>query len=94
MNGSIPTPYIVDDVCDAEDLATNLRIIYRFGKEERNKRGLVGREFMLENFSSEKMCNDFVTKVELLLSTWKPKQKYTIEQIKPANKFKTDGIVI
>lgn len=94
LQGSIPTPYIFDDVCDAEDLATNLKTIYRFGKEERNKRGLAGREFMLENFSSEKMCNDFVTKVEILLSTWKPKQKYTIEQIKPANKFKTDGIVI
>ncbi|NBU82110.1 MAG: glycosyltransferase family 1 protein, partial [Flavobacteriaceae bacterium] len=38
LQGSVPTPYIFDDVCDAADAANNLYEIYNLTPEERFKR--------------------------------------------------------
>ena len=43
MMGSPLTPYIFDDRCVPEDAASNMLTAYELGREERNRRGAVGK---------------------------------------------------
>lgn len=75
LNGSIATPYIFDDWTDAEDAAVALRKVHDLGKDERERRGMVGREWVLSGesgMSSVKMCERFTSSINALLETWTP----------------------
>ena len=45
--GSIPTPYIFDDRCKFEDACDRIKEVYALSSEEREARGLKGREWAL-----------------------------------------------
>ena len=47
IQGSIPTPYIWDDRCRPEDAAERIMEVYSLSTEERNARGMEGREWAL-----------------------------------------------
>jgi glycosyltransferase involved in cell wall biosynthesis len=90
LQGSIPTPYIFDYVCDADDLTDTIMQVYQMSLEERKTRGLAGREFMLQNLSSELMNERFIKYTNKLFETWKPKPTFTVEKIhEPKNTIYT-----
>jgi len=79
IQGSPPTPYIWDDRCNAEDAAEQIKIIYNLPKEERQTRGLKGREWALSDeagFTGEKMGANVIETLDQLFKTWKPREKY------------------
>lgn len=81
LQGSIPTPYIFDDVCDAEDAADQLFKVYSLTKEDRENRGLEGRDWVLSEesgMSSVSMCSDFKNGLDVLFKVYKPKKRYEL----------------
>jgi glycosyltransferase involved in cell wall biosynthesis len=81
MQGSIPTPYIFDDRCRWEDAADRIKEVYDLGPEERERRGLKGREWALGDeagFTSLHQANRVMEAFGELFKTWKPREKYEI----------------
>ena len=79
--GSPPTPYIFDDRCRWEDAAERLIEVYNLSKEEREKRGLAGREWATSEeagFTSKHQANRFIKTTDQLFNTWKPREKYEL----------------
>jgi glycosyltransferase involved in cell wall biosynthesis len=74
IQGSIPTPYIFDDLCTWEDLAKEMMFWYLMPKEDREKCGLKGRQWALNEggLNSLNMCNQFKTAMEYCFEKWKP----------------------
>ena len=73
--GSVPTPYIFDDRCDASDAAQRLLEAYEMGPKERKVRGNLGREWALSDeagFTSEKMSYRVMDAINKLLKNWSP----------------------
>jgi hypothetical protein len=88
IQGSIPTPYIWDDRCNAEDAAIQIENVYNLSKAERKALGLKGREWATGNeagFTSEKMSNRIIEAIDELFATWKPREKFELIN---ANEFK------
>ena len=81
IQGSIPTPYISDDRVDFRDAAHVIGTVYDFGKEERNRRGMLGREWVLSEesmMSAETMCNNIIEGLDEVVSDWTPRSKYNL----------------
>jgi glycosyltransferase involved in cell wall biosynthesis len=79
IQGSPLTPYIWDDRCNAEDAAEQIKAVYNLSKEERQARGLKGREWALSDeagLTSEKMGQNVIKTLDKLFKTWKPREKY------------------
>jgi glycosyltransferase involved in cell wall biosynthesis len=77
--GSVPTPYIYDDRCEAEDAAKQIEALYNMSSLERKLRGSAGREWALGDeagFTSEKMSNRVITYVDQLFDQWQPREKF------------------
>lgn len=84
MMGSPLTPYIFDDRCVPEDAASNMLIAYELGREERNRRGAVGREFALSNesgFNSKDMSDNIIKGVDSTLNKFVPRPLYDITKV-------------
>ena len=81
INGSPATPYIFDDRVNNTDVAEAIYKMYKMGKSERKKMGLLGREFVKENFSSKVMCEKMVEGIETVFSNWRPKNRFTLHKI-------------
>jgi glycosyltransferase involved in cell wall biosynthesis len=81
LNGSPATPYIYEDKVNHDDVAKAIYEMYEFGKEKRKEKGLLGREFMLENLSSEIMCNKMVEGIENSIKNFKPKKRFNLYKI-------------
>ena len=81
IQGSPLTPYIWDDRCNAEDAAEQIKTVYNLSKEERQSRGLKGREWALSEeagFTGEKMGQKVIKTLDKLFKTWKPREKYEL----------------
>ena len=79
--GSIPTPYILDDRCDFRDVAKAIEDVYNMPVEERQEKGLAGREWVLSDesmMSAEHMCDNVINVVEETLSKFKPRPKFEL----------------
>ena len=79
--GSVPTPYIFDDRCDAKDAAEQLLNVYNLDEKERKSRGLKGREWALSDeagLSSEKMAYKVIDNLDKLFDTWVPREKFNL----------------
>jgi glycosyltransferase involved in cell wall biosynthesis len=77
--GSPPTPYIFDDRCEAEDATERILEIYNMSKEERQSRGLKGREWATSQeagFTSEHQANRVIEAFDELFTTWTPREKF------------------
>lgn len=82
--GSIPTPYILDDRCDFRDVAKAIEEVYNLTPEERQERGMAGREWVTSEesmMSAKNMCNNVVSSIEKTFDTWKPKQRFELIKI-------------
>jgi len=87
IQGSPQTPYIIDTRVDVRDAAKAIRDLYDLGEEERKKRGLKGREWVMSkesNMSAVNMCDNIIRSIDGCLEQWKPREKY--ELIKVGNR--------
>lgn len=82
IQGSPMTPYIFDDRASFEDAAARMMEVYLLGREERKRRGELGRQYALTHgkFTAEHMCNSFITEIEKGFELWKPRQRFTLEK--------------
>ena len=87
--GSPPTPYIFDDRCSWEDAAERLLEVYNLSFEERQERGLAGREWAINDeagFTQDHQALRIIEGLETLFNTWKPREKFEFIN---ANEYKT-----
>ncbi len=81
LQGSIPTPYIFDDRPRFEDFADAIKEWYDLGKEERDRCGMLGHEFVMSDdamMSASAMCRNFVDHMNTAFDKWSPRKRYTI----------------
>jgi glycosyltransferase involved in cell wall biosynthesis len=79
IQGSIPTPYIWDDRCRAEDAAERIMEVYNLSKEERIAIGMEGRKWALGNeagFTAQQMGERIIEGIDELFNTWEPREFY------------------
>ena len=78
LQGSIPTPYIFDDIACYRDTALKLREWYDTPHEERERVGQLGREHYLKpevGLSAESMGNNVIEHVNTCFANWKPRKR-------------------
>ena len=81
MVGSVPTPYIFDDRCAPEDVAKALCDVYDMGKEERDRRGLLAREWVTSDesgMSARQMCENVIDSMNEAFETFVPRTRYDL----------------
>lgn len=81
INGSPVTPYIFDDRVDDNKVATAIYEFYEMGREERKRRGLLGREWALQNISSKIMCDKMAEGIETTINNFKPRERYNLYKV-------------
>lgn len=89
--GSIPTPYIFDDRCDFRDVAKAIKKVYELPAEERNRRGLAGRQWATSeeaNMTSEAMCKNVVSTINDTTFNFKPRNRFELIKIDKLQKNK------
>ena len=84
MVGSLPTPYIIDDKVDVQEVSDAIRYWYDKTTEERTKAGLKGREEFLGEMglNSKNMCKTLVDGIETTFENWKPKKKFNVYKLR------------
>ena len=84
MVGSIPTPYIIDDKVDVHEVSEAIRYWYDIPRDERKKKGLIGRqEFLGEmGLNAKNMCKTLVDGIETTFKNWKPKEKFNVYKLR------------
>ena len=79
LQGSPQTPYIYDSRASVQDVALQMLEVYNIGSQERNRVGLVGRDWAMANgFTMEDMCNDFTTAVNTCFDNFKPRARFSM----------------
>ena len=80
IQGSIPTPYIFDDMTRWEDAAEGFMYWYLMGDEKRTVCGQKGREWALADggINAENMCNQFIKCMDYTLANFKPVKTFGI----------------
>jgi glycosyltransferase involved in cell wall biosynthesis len=83
LQGSPLTPYIFDDRCSWEEAGDRLFELYNMTREERKRRGMLGREYALNEgmFTAEKMGELFVEHINKTIETWTPRERYSLTKI-------------
>ena len=77
--GSIPTPYIFDDRCSFEDIASAIEECYNLTPEERQERGRAAREWVTSKesgMSAVSMCNNVISSIEETLKIFTPRPDF------------------
>ena len=81
IQGSPPTPYIYDDRCSWEDACERIKEVYNLTKDERNSRGLKGREWAMSDeagFTQTHQSQRVIEAFEELFEKWVPREKFEI----------------
>ena len=83
IQGSPVTPYIFDDRASFEDAADRMMEVYGLTREERKRRGELGRQYALGpgQFTAERMCELFIEHIDKSMDTWVPRKRFTLEQV-------------
>jgi glycosyltransferase involved in cell wall biosynthesis len=79
--GSIPTPYIYDDRCDFRDVAKAIEECYNLSPEERSRKGMAAREWVLSDesmMSAAHMCDNVISTINQTINTFKPKKQFEL----------------
>jgi len=82
--GSIPTPYIFDDRCSAEDAAQALEEVFNLSKEERAAAGQAGYEWATSEeagFTAEKMSNKVIEILDRGFEEFIPRTTFDVYKI-------------
>ena len=78
LQGSIPTPYIFDDIASYKDTAEGIMYWFNKTQEERKAAGLLGREFFMSEgsgLSAENMGKRFIQDINTCLEKWTPRKR-------------------
>ena len=80
MQGSPPTPYILDDLTNYSDIADAIMYWYLAGPEKREECGLEGRLWAMNEggINSKNMCDQFIKAMDFTLENFKPIKKFDI----------------
>ena len=80
IQGSIPTPYIFDDMTRWEDAAEGMMYWYLMGDEGRTKCGEEGRRWAMNEggINAENMCNQFIKCMDYTLANFNPVKPFSI----------------
>ena len=84
VQGSPPTPYIFDDRCKWEDATERLIEVYNLSPEERNRRGLAGREWAISDeagFTAKHQGQRVLEAFDELFEIWEPRPKMSITNL-------------
>ncbi len=79
LAGSIPTPYIFDDRCTAEDAADAIEKMYNYSKENREARGKAGYDWVTgdeANMTAQKMGNRVIEVLDKGFENFKSRQAF------------------
>lgn len=91
--GSPTTPYILDDYVDWEDLAEALTEWFNYGNEERERRGLLGRQYLIEEgFTDEAVANEMISITDAVLEKWVKPERWSLSKTEKISN-KTYGII-
>lgn len=96
LQGSIQTPYIFDDRCKFEDVGKAFMKVFKMSREERDKRGLEGRTWLMSkeaSMSADQMCERFKDAFDFLFNNWVKPPKFTFYQVKNPIKNKKLGLI-
>ena len=80
IQGSIPTPYIFDDMTKWEDAANGMMYWYLMGHQKRSAYGAKGREWAMGEggINARNMCEQFVKANDYLIKNWTPIKQFGI----------------
>jgi glycosyltransferase involved in cell wall biosynthesis len=80
VQGSIPTPYIFDDLTRWEDAAEGMMYWYLMGRVKRKICGIKGRGWAMSDggINAENMCKQFVTAMDYTLNNFQPVKTFGI----------------
>jgi len=83
LQGSPLTPYIFDDRCSWEEAGEHMFTLYNMTREERKRRGMVGREYGLTDgmFTAEKMGELFIEHINKTMENWTPRERYQLVKV-------------
>ena len=84
IQGSPPTPYIMDDRCDWIDAADSIQHFYDMGKEQRDECGFKGHEWVCSDeamMSARHMCGLFIEHMDTAFDKWKPRERYEVYKV-------------
>ena len=90
IKGSPMTPYIFSSQCSVEDGAIALMKVYKMGPEERERRGLAGREWAMSDeagFTAEIMGERFIENIDTLLEKWTPRKRFSVVKVDDSTKL-------
>ena len=81
VKGSPLTPYIFASQVKVEDAAIALMKVYKMGPEERQRRGMAGREWVMSEesgFTAERMGERFIENLDTLFENWTPRERFSL----------------
>jgi len=79
LQGSPATPYIYDSRVSTDQITKGLKHWYEMGKEIRNQRGLVGRDWAIKNkFTAKGMAEAMTNSINICLDTWEPRKNFDL----------------
>ena len=84
VKGSPLTPYIFASQCSIEDAAVALMKTYKMGKEERLRRGMKGREWIMSDesmFTATNMGVNFIENLDVLFDKWEPQPRFHLVKV-------------
>ena len=90
IKGSPVTPYIFASQVSIEDAAIALMKVYKMGPEERQRRGMAGREWVLSDESgctAKRMGQGFIDNIDKLFKNWTPRKRFTITKVDDSTKL-------
>jgi len=82
--GSIPTPYIFDDRCSAEDGAQGILKVYKMTKEQRDENGMKGYEWVIgdeANMTARKMGQTAIEVIDEGFDKFIPRKSFDFHTI-------------
>jgi len=91
LAGSPSTPYIFDDRCSALDAALAMFEAYKLPKEERKRRGRLGREWAISDeaqMSASKMCLNIVNSMEKCFNKFEPRTRFELIKSEPRKEYR------
>ena len=84
LQGSVPTPYIFDDIVDYKECAEAIYYWWMMNDEDRVEAGLIGREHFMKpeiGLSAESMGNNFISNINTCLEKWQPRKRIELVKI-------------
>jgi hypothetical protein len=84
IQGSIPTPYIFDDLAKWEDFADGFMYFYMMGNKKREACGAEGRRWALNEggLNSKNMGAQFITAMEFVFENWQKPKNFSLHTVK------------